>query len=233
MRHLIVGQGEIGKAIYAIFPDAQTLDLEKKAIEYPIEVLHICFPYSEQFVSSVKNYIELYSPEHVIIYSTVPIGTTYDISPLAVHSPCEGKHPELEMSIRMMERWIGYNDDNEKLFFANLFRGVGIKTKAVPNTDFTEALKLLSTTEYGINIEFARYKKHVADSLDMDYQLMKDWNVEYNKLYQNLGMGKRFQKFVLDAPEGSLGGHCVVPNSILLHKQYPSEFTRIVGAMDE
>lgn len=230
MRHLIIGLGEIGKAVYGIFPDAQTLDIEKKAIESPIDVMHICFTYGKGFLGQVLEYKEKYNPDHVVIWSTVPIGKTKKIKG-AVHAPVEGKHPDLEDSIRQMERWLGYNDEAEKYFYINLFNEVGIKVKPVENSDFTEALKLLSTTEYGINIEFARYKKHVADELGMDYELTKEFNIEYNKLYKTLGLEKKYQKFVLDAPEGDIGGHCIVPNAQLLGDQYPSIYTRIIGGI--
>lgn len=234
MNQLIIGYGEIGQALQKVIRANYILDLTEASpiLAAGCDVMHICFPYSDSFVTDVKNYVERYSPAHVVIYSTVPIGTTYDISPLAVHSPIEGKHPELEMSIRFMERWIGYNDTDEKFFFVNLFSSFGLRTKPVENTNFTEALKLLSTTEYGLNIEFARYKKKVAKSLGMDYKLTKEWNEEYNKLYRNLGMDKRYQKYVLDAPKGKKGGHCIVPNAQLLQQQFPDKLVAIVGEIE-
>lgn len=231
MSNLIIGYGEIGKAIHAVVGESGVVDLNRQEdIPKSVDVMHVCFPYHPGFVADVLEYMERYKPAHVIVYSTLPIGTTKMIKGL-VHSPVEGKHPDLELSIRQMERWIGYNDKAEAQFFANFFNDLGIKSKLVGNSDFTEALKLLSTTEYGLNIEFARYKKHVADSLEMDYELTKQWNEEYNRLYRNLGMDKRFQKFVLDPPDGPKGGHCIVPNAQLLNDQYPSELVKLVGEL--
>lgn len=228
--NLIIGYGEIGKAVDALVGAGYVQDpaqgrLAYTSVEY--DVMHVCVPYSDDFIETVAGYSNTFTPKHVIIWSTVPIGTTTQI-PLAVHSPVEGKHPALAESIEMMERWIGYNDKIEGQWFKNYFRDLGLKVKLVENSDFTEALKLLSTTEYGINIEFARYKKHVADELGMDYELTKEWNVEYNKLYKTLGLEKKYQKFVLDAPEGSLGGHCVVENSVLLDELYPNILVKAV-----
>lgn len=230
---MIIGMGEIGKAIKGITGDTQSYDAkdgDKLIFDVQPQVLHICFPYGNNFVELVEWYRTAIKPEHTVIWSTVPIGTTKRIKG-AVHSPVEGKHPDLELSIRYMERWIGYNDKEEGLFFNGYFRDLGLRTRMVENSDCTEALKLLSTTEYGINIEFARYKKRVADEIGMDYELTKEFNREYNSLYNNLGMAKRFQKFVLDAPKGSKGGHCVTPNARLLHDQFPSELTKIVGEL--
>lgn len=233
MNNLIIGYGEIGKAVGAVIGEHAVIDLGMlKPEPMEVDIMHICFPYSEEFVEQVLVYIATYTPKHTVIYSTVPITTTRQLHRTdysVVHSPVEGKHPDLEMSIRLMERWIGYNDKEEGQFFANYFRDLGLKVKLVENTDCTEALKLLSTTEYGINIEFARYKKEVADAIGMDYQLTKNWNENYNRLYKDLGMEKRYQKYVLDAPDGPKGGHCITPNAKILNKQYPNVLVDIVG----
>lgn len=231
MNSLIIGYGEIGKAVGAIIGDHKVIDLGMlKPEPMDVDIMHICFPYTDAFIEQLKAYIGEWQPKHVVIYSTLPIGTSKKL-PGLVHSPVEGKHPELEHSVRTMERWIGYNDKQEGLFFNAYFIGCGLKTKLVENTDCTEALKLLSTTEYGVNIEFARYKQQVADAIGMDYQLTKDWNESYNRLYKDLGMEKRFQKYVLDAPTGPKGGHCVTPNARLLDQQFPNDMVKIVGEL--
>lgn len=230
VNNLIIGYGEIGKAVGAVIGEHDWVDLTASLSIGKYDIIHICFPYTSYFVEHVMGYAQDWKPKHVIIWSTVPIGTTKQIGG-AVHSPVEGKHPDLALSIQTMERWVGCNEKVEGRFFANYFRDLGLRTKLVESSDFTEALKLLSTTEYGINIEFARYKKRVADKLGMDYELTKEWNREYNRLYHTLGMERRFQKFVLDAPEGPKGGHCVVPNARLLDEQFPSDLTKIVGEL--
>lgn len=233
MKDLIIGYGQIGQAVQEsiCFDEAKTLDSRHKDIQPRVAVLHICFPYSEDFKSQVTDYIKRFEPEHIVVYSTVPIGTCAEIDSRIVHSPIEGKHPDLGLSISQMTRWIGFNDAREGTFFKHYFLNKGIKPKLVPNTDFTEALKLLSTTEYGLNIEFARYKKQVADGIDMPFELTKEWNRTYNKLYKNLGLDDRYQKFVLDPPEGTKGGHCVVPNARLLNEQYPNDLVRKVAEL--
>lgn len=226
--HLIIGMGEIGSAIYGLFPTAITLDAkdEETALIDAVSVMHICFPYSEEFIDYVLDYMEEYRPNHVIIYSTVPIGTTKQILN-AVHSPVEGKHPDLELSIRQMVRWIGYNGMSEEgIFFKNLFWEKGINSRIVESTDFTEFLKLRSTSKYGINIAWTAYEKKVADGIEMPFELLKEFDRDYNKLYKNMGIDWA-QRYILDPPDGPIGGHCVVPNAKLLNKQFPS------GLLDE
>lgn len=234
MRSLIIGLGEIGKAVQEVignYDEVSTYDinLPEESISSDIDILHICFPYSEEFVQFVKEYVALFKPWHIVVWATVPIGTTKQIKG-AIHSPVEGRHPELARSIKDMSRWIGANNKTEGEFFSGYFIRMYIHTRVVESSDFTEALKLLSTTEYGVNIEFARYKKQVAAGIGMDFDLTKEWNRDYNKLYHNLGMDWA-QKYVLDAPVGTKGGHCVTPNAKLLYEQFPDELVKIVGEM--
>jgi hypothetical protein len=233
VKDLIIGFGQIGKAVQEAicFDQAKTLDSTAKDIMPGVNVMHVCFPYSDDFISQVTDYIKRFQPEHIVIYSTVPIGTCGEIDSRVVHSPIEGNHPNLDLSIRHARRWVGYNNEEEGRFFKTYYANKGLSSKLVPSTHFTEALKLLSTTEYGLNIEFARYKKHIADELGMTFDLTKEWNLDYNKLYKNLGLGDRYQKFILDAPEGSKGGHCVTPNARLLFEQYPAEILREVAEL--
>lgn len=232
MKSLVIGMGQIGTAVKAVTESEYSFDsaIDTGAPETDVDVMHICIPYSADFVAAVKGYMELVKPKHVAIWSTVPVGTCQKL-PGAIHTPTEGKHPDLELSMRQMTRWIGYDDLDESKFFARYFSNLGLRIKLVESTSFTEALKLLSTTEYGVNIEFARYKKKVADEIDMPYALTKEWNRDYNHLYKELGLGDRFQKFVLDPPSGAKGGHCVTPNAKLLHEQYPDKLTKVVAEL--
>lgn len=235
--NLIVGYGEIGQAIAQLVQDYKYIDVSTSKSDYKdVEVMHICFPYSKSFVDDVKEYKRAYKPKHIVIYSTVPIGTTKQI-PGAVHSPIEGRHPKLYDSISKMERWIGANSKAEARYFWDYFGGssqdggLELSVFSVDDSDHTEALKLMSTAEYGVNLVFADYKAKVAKRIGMNYELTKLWNEEYNCLYLELNMPK-FQKYVLDAPNGHIGGHCVVPNAKLLNEQIPNELLEMIGDME-
>lgn len=234
MKSLIIGGGQIGKAVADIICQTDEVIIydSKKNNEPPIlrkiNIMHICFPCTDEdkFIHEVNKYSDKYNPELIIIWATVPVGTTKQIR-RAVHSPVEGRHPKLASSIRTMNRWVGFNNSLEGNLAETYFKDLGFTLKLVRNSDFTEVLKLLSTTEYGVNIEFARYKKLVSERLGMDYELTKEWNKDYNSLYRKIGMDWA-QKYVLDAPNGPIGGHCVVPNARLLQEQFPNELVKIV-----
>jgi hypothetical protein len=195
--------------------------------------MHICFPYSENFIQQVQDYILRYEPFYTAIWSTVPFGTTKKIHRKAIHTPIEGRHPRLAESIKKMTRWIGYNDKASADYFDKYFQDRHLQTRLVKNTDHTEALKLLSTTEYGINLVYADYKARLAEMIGMDYELAKEWNRDYNKLYRELDIVTRFQKFVHDPPNGVIGGHCVTQNAHILLKQFPNIMLDLIIDMEQ
>lgn len=230
MRNLIIGMGEVGNGLFTVlqgYMSIEAIDKEPTVIGHKIDILHICFPYSADFPSHLEKYQKLYNPSLTIVYSTVPIGTCEALG--VVHSPVEGKHPSIGLSIQNMTRWMGSSDEKLLKQAEKLWKKI-VPVRKLPSADFTEALKLLSTTEYGINIEFARYKKKVADAIGMDYSATKQWNIDYNGLYERLGMNWA-KKYVLDAPDGPKGGHCVTPNAKMLHTQHPDELVKIVGEL--
>lgn len=224
MRAILVGCGEIGRAVYEVFSEVHAIDIYdrtfKEMPEGKYEVLLVAIPFSEDFVEIVNEYRLEYAVRTTIIFSTVAIGTTSQILG-AVHSPVEGKHPRLSDSIRLMPRWVGgYNKTAERFF-----RDAGFKPIFCEKQEYTEFLKLRSTARYGINIEFSRYEKAVCDDLGMDYEHIREFDQDYNELYRDLGM-PQFQRYILYPPEGNIKGHCVVPNAKLLDAQYPSDFLK-------
>jgi len=219
MRALLVGYGEIGKAVDAVFNryhsitcyDPQT---HPEQPEGDFDILLVAFGYSDRFVDSVEAYMALYDIDHVLVFSTVPIGTCTRMG--ACHCPVEGKHPDLRASIRMTDKWLGGHDDTCWRFLVEAKFTVNQLSKP----EHTEFLKLRSTTVYGLNIEFARYSKTVADDLDLDYMIVKHWDGWVNQLYSRLDM-EWATRYILDPPKGAKGGHCVTPNARILNEQYP------------
>lgn len=221
MNALLVGYGEVGRGVYEClsrFHDISIHDKDKgKVIDSGnFDVLLVAIPYSEDFVDIVKEYTDKFNIFDVIVFSTVKIGTCSRIN-RCVHSPVEGRHPDIGKSISKMKRFVGGISDTVVAFFAL----TGLDVVYLDKPEYTEFLKLRSTTLYGVNIEFARYSKEVADDIGMDFEYIKEFDLEYNKLYKGLGLDN-FSRYILDAPKGKIGGHCVVPNAKLLDEQYPN-----------
>ena len=225
MNVTIIGRGQIGKAFSEVLRSVVPVEAyDRVSSEQCVEktdILIIAFPYyGDIFCSEVKRYQEMFHPDDTVIVSTVPIGTCSRVG--AVHSPVEGKHPHLAESIRKGVRWIGGICGYKVM---QLFEEANLEIKQVAKPEYTEFLKLRSTSLYGVNIEFARYSKSVADSIGMNFKNIKEFDQDYNDLYKELNM-PQFQRYILDPPEGDIGGHCVVPNAEILDKQYPNNFLK-------
>lgn len=221
MRNLVIGMGEVGNGIFDVLRgkyEVVARDKEPILIGKKIDNLHIAIPHSDKFIDQIKEYIKLYSPTLTIIYSTVPIGTCEELK--VVHSPVEGKHPAIGLSIQNSARWIGSSDKKLLSKAEKLWKEL-VPVRTLPSASFTEWLKLRSTSKYGINIMWAAYEADVSKQLGMDYIAVKQFDLDYNQLYKRMGM-ENFQRYILDPPEGPLGGHCVAPNAKILNEQYPN-----------
>jgi len=213
-KHLIIGKGEVGTALYNVLKKHYEVKIRDKDDVLPgtFEILHICYPPVKNFVEITKNYIKQYKPKLVIIHSTVPVGYTEKISPIAVHSPIRGKHPHLEKGILTFVKYFGGKKAKEA---AQYFSKIGIKTKTFKNSKTTELLKILDTTYYGWNIVFAKEVKRICDELKLDFdEVYTIPNIDYNEGYKKLGMPNVIRP-VLKPMKGKIGGHCVIPNLYL------------------
>lgn len=214
INHLVVGAGEVGQAIYSILKKKYPVYLRDKndVLAGRFEVLHVCYPPIKDFLKITRDYIKQYKPRLIIIHSTVPVGMTRKIGKSAVHSPIRGIHPHLVKGIMTFIKYFGGPRAKEA---AGYFSAVGIKTKSFPRSETTELLKILDTTYYGWNIIFAKETKKICDQLGLDFgEVYTAPNKDYNIGYSKLGM-KHVVRPVLKAMPGKIGGHCIVPNTLL------------------
>lgn len=225
---LIVGAGEVGQGLYdhmneeVSFKDIGHLyDIYQvdpaKHLYPPVQKydwLFITIPWSDKFVSYVEEYKEEYECNNVIIFSSVPIGTSRLCG--AAHSPVEGRHPHLAESFYIFTRFLGGGNIGHCAILEAFFPDV----VHVIKPEWTEFAKLSSTTLYGVNLEYARYRQSVCEELEMNYELLNQYDRAYNTLYYELEE-ERFVRYILDPPKGKILGHCVLPNAKLLERQFP------------
>ncbi len=212
MEQLVIGKGQIGTAIQAVL-NCQAVDKELSAAKHK-DVIHVCIPYNEDFDTSMKKFIELYTPDLIVIHSTVPVGTSekYD----AVHSPVRGRHPNLEPGVRTFVKFFGGPRalDAARLF---VFQGIHIETTPLART--TEAMKLWDTTQYLVNIQLEKLIHQFCEEHGCDFNIVyTEANKTYNEGYKQLGE-PQFTKYILEHQEGPVGGHCCLPNNEIL-KQF-------------
>jgi len=233
MKALLIGYGEVGEGISEAWMDYHDIiihDPDKgfygigAAIDS--EVLLVAIPWSDKFTETIDKYkSEFEKSPTVIVFSSVPIGTCRQIP--AIHSPIEGDHTNMVRSIQSHKRYMGGYSETAY----NFFREANCDVVCLGRPEHTEFLKLRSTTIYGVNIEMARYSKAIADELELSYWNIKDYDEEYNRLVRETDRSDK-QRYILDAPEGRIGGHCVIPNAKLLQKDYPNELVEYILWID-
>lgn len=211
MVHLIVGYGEVGKALGKVLGKHYWMDRKKGTWfgqDIKVDVVHICIPYSKNFEQAVRFWD---TGELVIVHSSVPVGTCDRLD--VVHSPIRGVHPNLEQGIRTFVKYFGGRQAEQA---TKIFKDLGIKCKTFAKARTTESIKLWDTTQYGklIMMEKEIYewcKKHKVDFQEV-YQ---NANRDYNEGYTNLGRPEVVRPYLRHMP-GKIGGHCVLNNAKLL-----------------
>lgn len=216
MKNLVIGLGEVGTAIQSILKCDGIDSEDKSGLKY--DLIHICFPYTESFVDSVKSYADYYEAKYVVVHSTVPIGTCDEHG--WTHSPVRGVHPNLEQGIRTFVKYFGGKDSLEVVA---PFVKRGIKCTPTKYAKTTEALKLWDTTQYGALIMLQKEIHDFCEENDLDFDLVYiDANQTYNDGYTKLKMPHVVRPF-LKHMEGPIGGHCVLQNCKLLENAATAE----------
>ena len=224
MKTLIVGKGEIGTALGKVLADYEPifldfqLDLHLYAGDYvsknPIDILHVCFEYSDNFIKSVKSYQKIFKPKYTVIHSTVPIGISGKCK--AIHSPVIGIHPHLESGVRTFVKFFGGKQASE---VADYFRRVGLKVYLFDKSETTELMKIADTTFYGVCIEYTKEVKKLCEKYKVPFEAWTIWTENYNKGYKELGYPE-FTRPNLVPIDKKIGGHCVLPNARILESKF-------------
>ena len=216
--HLIIGKGEIGTALSKVLSDYSPIcldfhiDLRIIAGEYVIknpniDIMHICFEYSNKFIKSVKNYQKIFKPKYTIIHSSVPVGISRKCN--AMHSPIIGQHPYLEIAIKIFPKMLAGDKVSE---VADEFRRAGLRVILFDKPETTEAGKLFLTEYYRICIEFVKRVKRYCDYYNLNFsEVYRIPNMIYNAGYEKLGY-KEFVRPILEPIMTNISGHCVMAN---------------------
>lgn len=217
MNHLVIGLGEVGRAIQKILDcdatdaNGSRIGINKVTLLEQYDILDICFGFGPDFISEVNRYRELYKPRHLVIHSTVPLGTCESLS--AHHSPIRGKHPDLYESVLKFEKFLA---GPFAFVLKPEYENYGFKIIANSNSRNTEALKLWETTQLAVSVmlEKEMYNYCKKNSLSFDIVYTKSFET-YNAGYEAMGLG-HFKAPIIKHMDGKIGGHCVIPNCHLL-----------------
>lgn len=224
MKSLILGQGEIGSSLHKVIGgDIVDRYDENTNNNLNYDIIHICFPYSDEFVSEVKRYQRLFNAKYTVIHSTVPVGTSRKCN--AIHSPCLGVHPYLEKSFTTFTKYLSGEKAGE---VADYFRRKNIKVYITDKQETTELMKILCTTKYGVDIEYVKDVKRQCDKYGVPFEMWTLWTENYNEGYKKLGQ-EQFTRPNLIPNMQRIAGHCVIPNAELLE----TRFTKLIKELNK
>jgi len=212
----ILGYGEVGKAIAKFYKNPLIKDLNRDDGLKGADVLHICIPWSKDFVKIVKKEIKEINPKLTIIHTTTKVGDTKKIGGAVAHSPVKGVHPYLYKGIKTFVKYIGADNKRAGRLAKKHLESLGIKTKVFYPSATTEAIKLWETAQSSWGIVLQKLIKMWCDEKGLDFNLIyTEANKEFNRGYTKLGYPDECLPIFRDM-KGKIGGHCLTSNCKLL-----------------
>ena len=227
MKVLVVGLGEIGSALLEIVKgvyDVVGYDI-KKPIELPkkVDILHICFPYTENFVDYAIDYMEKTNPDLVLIESTVLPGTTQKIHEklLAIylcHSPVRARKADgFKRGFYNYTKFIGPVNLQSGIKAEEYYQALGFKTRICASPLETEYSKLIHLAYFGVILGWNQEMRRIARKHRLSFRDVAAF-LETNTVESNY----RFPVPVYDGQP--IGGHCIIPGIELLQRKFKSKF---------
>jgi len=219
MLNLVVGMGTVGTALAKLIALNQRvlgIDLEPDDVPTPVHTLHICYPYSDEFVSEAVRYVEAARPELCIVHSTVAPGTTGEIAAQVdcalAYSPVRGRHNTMLMDLLKYKKFVAGVDPDAQTAAITFLESVGFSVREFDSCHGLELAKLVETTYSGLLIAWAQEMDRFAGMADIDYFEVMHFLSEIPYLPP-----------VVFQP-GYIGGHCIMNNLDLLEEVRRSPF---------
>jgi len=248
-RVLVVGLGEVGRPLFELLKESENFEVygfdldankmrdlgqSEEVLPYTVDVMHVCIPCfdKEDFVNTVVDYVGRFKPKLVIVNSTVAPGTTAEINRqikgacLVAHSPVRGVHKSLDYMKWELRRWTKYiggvNEESAEKAKEH-FEKLKLKTKVLKSCLETELAKLFETTYRAWMIVCFQEMHRISRYFGADFDNVADFIEDTHRVR-------------LDRPimyPGIIGGHCLIPNTELLLRNYCSEFLQLILKSNE
>lgn len=245
----IVGMGTVGKALQQAIIQANLKGFRTKTWDKrysggdeaePVDFLHICFPYSDSFVSEVLAYRKRYKAKLVVLHSTVKPGTTRELHlggcPVT-YSPIIGPHKKLNLVLPLFIKMVAA-PRKEVLSQAMEHLGIlGFRLKPIESVEGLELGKLLSTLYFGWCIAFQKEARKICKEQSIYEAAYNTFNRIYNENYRLLEEINESDYYpirpLLNNVPGAVGGTCVIANAKLLEEFCPNELSEFLLRMNE
>jgi UDP-N-acetyl-D-mannosaminuronate dehydrogenase len=236
LKVLVIGLGEVGMPIYKmLYASGQFyvygLDLKQPDSILPAErkadILHICIPCSDakRFIDAVCDYVCEYEPKLLIIHSTVPPLTTRMIweeirrvCPHVAHSPVRGVHFQMLEDMQTYKKFVGGATPEGGREAFNHLINVGFNCQLMRNST-----KLFETSYAATVIAMFQEMQRISKQFGADFFDIIDIFIDTHK-------------HRLDRPiyhPSVIGGHCLMPNIVLLNQSTNSVLFKWVERSNE
>lgn len=243
-RIALLGAGEVGGAIKKIAEEKgfKVLVRDLKNDEFngkPVEALHVCIPQKDgKFIKIIGHAVSASNPKLVIIHTSTAPGMTEKVFkkikiPTA-HSPIRGDHPDLYHSIKNdFVKYVGGVDAASARLAMTHLKKIGIrKVKNGGSALNTELGKMVNILGFTWSIIFCKWVKKICDDMGADFDMVyQDFMRTYNEGYEKSRPDAR--QPILKPIKGPIGGHCIIPDTILVDKVYKSDLTRFILKKNE
>jgi UDP-N-acetyl-D-mannosaminuronate dehydrogenase len=222
MKHLVIGsEGEVGQALVKILESGRNIKGSRKVYKHDLQtihpldikcdVLHICFPYSNDFEFHVINYVEKFGVNKtiVVIHSTVVPHTTSNLAKVidnVIYSPTRGRHPNLFDDILFWTKYLASESEEALGIMQKIYHIVGLKTKIVKDTTSLEFAKHYSTLMFGLSLVVTQEVYAAKKAFNVDPEIIMEFINDTGRVTKD----RKIYPFI-----ESIGGHCVIPNAKL------------------
>ncbi len=243
MKDLVVGFmgfGEIGSSLCRVYEQAGYKNLIKRDpwakvplnnSLSPCDLVNVCIPFfgMEKFITAIKE-LKLRQGTFLIIQSTIGVGTCdliqEELNLIVVQSPVRGVHPNLTEGMLTFDKYMGvsekyFKNEKIKIFIKDHLLDLNMKP-VVCRAKESELAKAVSTTLYGVNIAAINDVALMCEQHGVSfYTVFTKWQTGYNEGYRKLGKANVCRPVLTPIPKNDegkqlIGGHCVIPNSVIL-----------------
>jgi len=223
---IVIGIGEIGLSWLHLVKKARKtvgvdLDPSKCIGEWhgeDVEIMHVCIPYSQNFVNTIIGYALKFNPKCIVIHSTVKPFTTKKIDEddglprniTVIYSPIRGVHSRMELDMKRYDKFYASYKDDCTLYEQLLLNMEIVGYKAENPHTLEYAKNLVDVVYYGYLIAYAMKTEEIAVKYGINYDEM--WMFAY-QIDQYLGnrppCGLPGMDKLYPDPKG-IGGHCIL-----------------------
>jgi hypothetical protein len=230
-KNIIAGLGEIGMPIYKLLkknsltlgydlnPDLMNTKQFKKYENLKTSFLHICIPFSKNFIANATSLFFKFQPKCIVIHSTLSPNTTKQLQkklPVPViYSATRGIHKRMIHDFKRYTKFFAIESNAPRKNWAiksyvEQMKKCKIKTKQMSTPLTLELSKIVvDTSYYGWLINYAQLSNMIAMKHGVDFDEMWSFSDEIHKF-----LGNRPKMY-----PGFIGGHCVIPNLELINDE--------------